>query len=373
MIIDSPQRLARAAAAPGARQAALALCAQGQPAAARRALEQLQTIAPDDAELLSDLAAVTLSSGDHAQAVEYAKRALERVPDHGPAAFTLAMGLTGVGRTDEAAAVLGFLTAPGTGDAFRSQWPELTQVAAQELARLRSGAARVAAPLPPVRYPSTRWTGVGAAKYELDHLDQPADQNVGGPVQDDEALLLYAAVRAMRARRILEIGGLSGYSARNFLRALGDDDGAAVYTVDINPVKSQAPHHYTYAKDVALLTPEDLHHQPIDFIFFDAHVFEPQMKMLDRITAAGLVTEHTVIALHDTHLHPRKSAPWSYRLKGHEPAGYVHQPVERQMVNALRRAGWDAVAFHTPLDRHDARLPFRHGVTIMRKFREMAT
>lgn len=52
-------------------------------------------------------------------------------------------------------------------------------------------------------------------KYNLDHLVQPHKQMVCGPIQDDEALLLYAFVKTMRMKRILEIGGLDGHSARN--------------------------------------------------------------------------------------------------------------------------------------------------------------
>jgi predicted O-methyltransferase YrrM len=59
------------------------------------------------------------------------------------------------------------------------------------------------------------------ATFDLSHLVQPRSQAVGGPIQDDEALLLYAIVRVMRLRTILEIGGLDGYSARNFLKAVG--------------------------------------------------------------------------------------------------------------------------------------------------------
>ena len=57
-------------------------------------------------------------------------------------------------------------------------------------------------------------------KYDLSHLSQPENQNVSGPIQDDEALFLYSIIRGCRLERILEIGGLSGYSAKNFLQAL---------------------------------------------------------------------------------------------------------------------------------------------------------
>ncbi len=49
-------------------------------------------------------------------------------------------------------------------------------------------------------------------------------------MQDDEALFLYSLVRSLRLSRVLEIGGLSGYSARNFLRAMEPTQGV-VYTV----------------------------------------------------------------------------------------------------------------------------------------------
>jgi predicted O-methyltransferase YrrM len=41
-----------------------------------------------------------------------------------------------------------------------------------------------------------------------------------GLIQDDEALFLFGLIRVVRIKRILEIGGLNGYSALNFLKAL---------------------------------------------------------------------------------------------------------------------------------------------------------
>jgi predicted O-methyltransferase YrrM len=54
----------------------------------------------------------------------------------------------------------------------------------------------------------------------LIHLTQDVNQQVGGPIQDDEALMLFAVVRGCRFKRILEIGGLFGYSAKNFCEAV---------------------------------------------------------------------------------------------------------------------------------------------------------
>jgi hypothetical protein len=196
---------------------------------------------------------------------------------------------------------------------------------------------------------------------------------VAGPIQDDEAVLLHAMVRVMRMRRVLEVGGLGGYSARNFLAARQGDQGIAMYTIDLNDVPALSPLHYTIRKDCGELAPSDVHGLPLDLVFFDAHVVEPQMRLLDRLEEHGLVHANTVLALHDTNLHPRQGM-WGHFVRepdGH--VGWVHQAAEREMVNALRRRGWDAMCFHMPLDRADDLIRSRHGLTVMRRFQHLAT
>lgn len=202
--------------------------------------------------------------------------------------------------------------------------------------------------------------------YDLSHLNQPDDQQVGGPIQDDEALFLFALVRAMRLRRILEIGGLDGYSAANFLKAVGS--GGIVYTVDLQPVPARAANHRIITKDVADVSEADLDHDRIDLVFFDAHAYVPQMDLLMRLRRAGMVGDETVLALHDTHLHPTRTCEWAYPIE----EGWVHQDVERRMVNDLRRMGYDSFSLHTDLVRDAEALPMRHGVTVMRKFKPLA-
>ena len=201
--------------------------------------------------------------------------------------------------------------------------------------------------------------------YDLSHLTQPDNQQVGGPIQDDEALFLFALVRAMRLRRILEIGGLDGYSAGNFLKAIGPE--GVVYTVDLQPVPSLAPNHRVITRDVADLSEADLDHDRFDLLFFDAHAYVPQMDLLMRLRRAGMVDDDTVLALHDTHLHPTKTCEWAYPVD----EGWVHQDVERRMVNDLRRMGYDSFSLHTDLRRAAQTLPMRHGITVMRKFKPL--
>ena len=83
---------------------------------------------------------------------------------------------------------------------------------------------------------------------------QGREQNVVGPMQDDEALLLFALARTMGVTRVLEVGGLGGFSATNFVAAIacarGGGRNAAVYTVDINIVPRIGPYHRTIQSSV---------------------------------------------------------------------------------------------------------------------------
>lgn len=205
--------------------------------------------------------------------------------------------------------------------------------------------------------------------YDLRHLTQPDDQVVAGPVQDDEALFLFALIRCMRLRRVLEIGGLDGYSAANFLQAIGPM--GMLYTVDLKPVAALASNHKTIQKNCADLHGEDIGNTPADLVFFDCHIYDAQMQLHRNLQRQGMITERTVLALHDTNLHPlteREDAPprrWGAVVAG----GWMHQDVERRMVNTLRNDGYEALMLHTTPDRHDETLPLRHGLTILTRVR----
>jgi protein-L-isoaspartate O-methyltransferase len=203
--------------------------------------------------------------------------------------------------------------------------------------------------------------------YTLSHLTQPETQAVLGPIQDDEALLLYSIVRGMRLKRILEIGGLSGYSATNFLAALPAD--GVVYTVDINPVTSRdRVRHRTLCKDAHVLDAADVDTRPLDMVFFDCHVYDAQMALFHRLRDQGIITDRTVLALHDTNTHPYQVVPWAYETAD----GWVHQPVERRMLNEFVEMGYHALCLHTQNAVHSAQFPYRHGVSVLQKFTTLA-
>lgn len=126
----------------------------------------------------------------------------------------------------------------------------------------------------------------------------------------------------------------------------------------------QADNHFVIKSDASKVDPKALGEGPVDLIFFDCHHMA-QMDLLKRMQDAGLVTPNTMIALHDTNPHPfGKPTQKSLKNKGE----WIHQPVEREMVNRLVAMGWQAVCLHTEMHRHDESMPFRHGLTVMKRF-----
>jgi Methyltransferase domain len=195
-------------------------------------------------------------------------------------------------------------------------------------------------------------------RYDLSHLVQDPSQAVLGPIQDDEALLLYAICRVTCAHRIAEFGGESGYSAQNFLAAIGEHAGNIVYTVDSNPVTVRSPHHRFIHKLAQDVVPGDFDDQKLDLVFFDCHDFGQQLQAFHTLSRAGVVAHDTFLALHDTGTHPEKLVAWAFR--GFD--GFIHQTAERRLVSHFQELGYECISFHA--SNPTAPLRFRHGLTI---------
>lgn len=202
-------------------------------------------------------------------------------------------------------------------------------------------------------------------KYKLDHLTQVDNQAVLGPIQDDEALFLFSYIRCCRLSTVLEIGGLEGYSARNFLEAICLSKNPKLYTVDIKQTPKLAENHYVVLKRAADVTPDDLNNNTLDLLFFDCHNFIQQKTLFDNLYKANIINDSTTIVMHDTNLHPEKVTADSYKISD----GWVHQSAERSLVLYMKQLGYDCVNIHTTMDKHDKDLPFRHGLTICKKFK----
>jgi len=202
---------------------------------------------------------------------------------------------------------------------------------------------------------------------KLDHLTQDNSQKVMGPIQDDEALFLYSIIRGNRIRNILEIGGFSGYSAKNFLEAISIFDDGIVYTVDINPVPKMGAKHKTIIKNALDLSAKDLNNQKLGLIFFDCHDMI-QKDVYNLLKNKNLIDDETIIALHDTNLHPKNHTGWSKYIK--EKDEWEHQRVERELVNYLKDDGYDIFSIRTKNSDHDEKFPYRHGMTVCQKFKK---
>ena len=201
-----------------------------------------------------------------------------------------------------------------------------------------------------------------ALHEDLRHIGrQGLMQRVIGPLQDDEALLLFALVRTSNVRRVLEVGGLgSRFSARNFLAALRHKENAMLYTIDDNPVASLGPRHVTLTADASSFTADMIGREPLQLLMLDCHNYAASRQLLERILETDMLdVDGGFVALHDTGLHPRSASSTGTAWRG----GLIHQPVERLLASWLGgRASWQRISFHD-----NTRRPFRHGLTIMQR------
>jgi hypothetical protein len=203
-------------------------------------------------------------------------------------------------------------------------------------------------------------------KYNLDHLIQNNKQDVMGPIQDDEALFLYSIIKGMRLKTVLEIGFGFGYSATNFLKAVGDD--GCVITIDIDNFNTIQKNHIPLVKDVNLVKKEDISIDKIDMVFFDCHIYDGQLNLYNELKNANIITDNTVLALHDTNLWIKD---YTNENKRKIEEGVVHQSVERKLVNYFYDLGYSPFCLHTQPEIHNEEFPYRHGVTVMSKFKKL--
>jgi caffeoyl-CoA O-methyltransferase len=142
----------------------------------------------------------------------------------------------------------------------------------------------------------------------IETFEQPAMSC--GPV---EAMLLQTLVAAVRAKRVLEIGMYTGFSALMMAEALPDD--GELITCEINPdtiafgkyyfERSPHGHKIDVREGPALQTLKTVH-GPFDFVFLDAdkqHYVEYYEMALPMLVQGGLLAADDVLL--GTRLDPR--------------------------------------------------------------------
>lgn len=201
----------------------------------------------------------------------------------------------------------------------------------------------------------------GSLFYALRHIGlQGRAQAVVGPMQDDEALLLFALTRAAGVNRALELGGLGGFSARTILEAVQCTRQPAVYTVDLALVPVLGRHHRVLQKGAEQVTAADLGGEPFGLLVLDCHHYPATKQLLKNVLRWRLLRRDGMLFLHDTGRHPAGGA---------NSSGVIHQPVERLIAMWLERydcaASWQRLVVHDD-DGHGA-TPTRHGVTVLQR------
>lgn len=206
---------------------------------------------------------------------------------------------------------------------------------------------------------------------DLSHLASYAETDALGPLQRDEAILLYGTVRALRPKTVVEIGFYRGRSAFNFLRALEPD--ARLYSFDIDP-QSEALARELFSHDQRLrfarkpqdeITAEDIDNRQIELLFIDA---SHELVINQRTFAAiePLLGERALLAIHDTGTWSREHLPASHAEHAARRPGqwlgdeYAHQPEERRFVNWIGEAHPRFAQIHL-----HSRWTLRHGLTLL--------
>jgi predicted O-methyltransferase YrrM len=168
---------------------------------------------------------------------------------------------------------------------------------------------------------AARWPKTRKTAPDLAHLTFYTEE-ILGPVQRDEALLLHALIRVVRPRTVVEIGFLRGLSSFNFLRALDAD--AHIYSFDVEPRCSDiARERFGHDPRLAFrlrsqteITLADIDGRVADFVFLDAsHDLTMNIKTFERLLS--IMAPNAILAVHDTGTIPRGFIPpdhWWHRV-----------------------------------------------------------
>lgn len=189
-----------------------------------------------------------------------------------------------------------------------------------------------------------------SSKYSLGHL-RYFGEVVVGPIQRDEALLLYGLVETVDPKTVVEFGFHEGHSAVNFLKAMSSD--SKLYSYDISDMSAQLArriHDKRFRfihKSQADFEWSDVEDRQVDLAFFDAaHDFRLNVLTFGRLQRS--LSEKALIVVHDT--------------GGHGSAGCIHQPDERRFVNYIKLdiRGFDQIHLHSTTK-------YRHGLTLLQR------
>lgn len=214
----------------------------------------------------------------------------------------------------------------------------------------------------------------GQLPLQLGHLKSYPEEDAMGPLQRSEALFLYALVRVIRPRLLVEFGFHDGHSAVNFLKAGGPK--MFLHSYDISPkaekiaksVKKRYPNFQFHLKSQVDFSPADVGDRPIDVVFIDAS-HDLKLNQLTWNALEASLAPNAIVLIHDTGTWSRDQFrpvnKWFEETKAGywlTPTEYVHQADERMFSNWILGLNRGFVAIHL----HSLAV-LRHGLTILQR------
>jgi len=224
------------------------------------------------------------------------------------------------------------------------------------------------------------WPRVRRRALDLSHLPWYQEQDANGPVQREEALLLYALVRVLRPAVVVDIGFSRGRSALNFLLAMPAS--SRLYSFDNTDVgeslaASDFRHYPNFTfkrKSQDEISAADVGCLPVDLVLLDAsHDLGTNIRTFEALER--LLADHAVLVVHDTGVWARNCfGPVQEEIaRGHgdnwvSADQYQHRPQEREFVNWIRENHDEFGRLHLESTR-----TLRHGMTIFQRQRVLQT
>jgi len=204
-----------------------------------------------------------------------------------------------------------------------------------------------------------------------EHLGLYREETAAGPLQRNEALLLFALVKVIRPQTVVEFGFSSGHSSYNFLQAM--DVESRLYSFDIGDRSAEIAQRYFrkrrnfrfLQKSQDAFSASDIDGRQIDLAFIDAaHELNINKKTFAAILPC--LAPDAIIAVHDTGTWAR-SQMQSVHTQFAEgkpgdwinPDEFQHERDEREFVNwIITDYPFHALHFHTLRC-------IRHGMTLL--------
>ena len=208
----------------------------------------------------------------------------------------------------------------------------------------------------------------------LSHLASYDEEFALGPVQREEALLLFALCRVTRPRTVVEFGFAAGHGSFNFLQAVPPY--SQVYSFDIGAASAEIArkqfakfsNFHFVGKSQADFCPSDIGNQAVDLAFFDAS-HELSLNQVTFSKLAPLLSHKAIIAIHDTGTWSRSRLvpPLLEHTKLHpdqwiNPEEFAHAPGERAFVDWVSKQHPEFSVLHL----HSLQTA-RHGLSLLQR------